>query len=219
MLLGLATPGRVGEYSKLIYLKKDQHSLGKGVSGMLIDKLFDLSFILIFGIIAIFFVPFLSLDFTNYIKTFKWFALVAPIFLVLMIVLFLYKKQKILKIFSEIIAGVKQFRPGKIFNLFLLTTTAWFVYFLSIYLVATSIGIQEKTGFLYLAFSTVIVQIAAFLPITTLGVGTREAALVFLLTPLGIPKEIIILFSLLVMANYIGLFLVCLYGWLKKPLI
>ena len=52
--IGFVTPGRLGEFVKAVYLKSDKGlSLSKGMSSVLVDRLFDLYLLIILGLIGI----------------------------------------------------------------------------------------------------------------------------------------------------------------------
>lgn len=217
-LLGLITPARVGEFSKIAYLKKDNYSLGRALLGNFLDKIFDVIFGIVFLSAAIAFMPFLPNFSINMDMLKKWAWVVAV--LTAMAALFYFKKKEMLYAFIvEIWQDIKQFKVVNLLYIFLITVVAWFFYFLMIYLIGASAGIAEMAGFFYLSFGAALGLIAGLIPVSILGMGTRDAVFVFLLLPLGIPRETIILFSLLIMFNYLSMFAICFYCWLKKPLI
>lgn len=218
-LLGLVTPGKIGDFSRMAYLKKDKHSLGRAFLGNFLDRLSDLFFISVFSIIAFFFLPLLPHLSLDYYTLIKWGGLAAALLSVLIIFFYLAKKESFYNFISEIVRDLKQFRINNILFILLISAINWLFYFFLIYLIAASINLHQTIGFLYLSFTAGIGILAAFVPISVLGIGTREATFIFLLTPLGIPKETIILFSLLVLVNYLTLFLIYLYCWFKKPVI
>ncbi len=46
--IGIITPGRLGEITKALYLKKDGYSMGKSLVSTILDRLSDFAFLLIF---------------------------------------------------------------------------------------------------------------------------------------------------------------------------
>jgi uncharacterized protein (TIRG00374 family) len=51
---GTVTPGRVGDFMKVLYLKRDRAmSIGKGMSSVLVDRVFDLYILLILGCLGL----------------------------------------------------------------------------------------------------------------------------------------------------------------------
>lgn len=218
-LLGLITPGKLGDFSKIIYLKKDNYSFSRAFLGNFLDKFFDLLFILIFSIIALFFLPLFSYSVFNYYTLFKWFGLIILVLLVIITFFYFKNRKAFYNFILEILTDIKKFKLRDIFYIFLLTIAQWFSYFLIIYFIAVSINLHHYVSFFYLSFSSALVILTVLLPISVMGIGTREAVLIFLLTPFGLTKETIILFSLLVLINYLSPFFVYLYCWIKKPLL
>jgi uncharacterized membrane protein YbhN (UPF0104 family) len=217
-LLALVTPGRLGDFSKTIYLKKEGYSTGKSILSSLLEKIFDLLFIVLFGLGAIVFLPFVPRLSINHLVALKWGGLGLATCIILAY-LFYKKSAVVKKILKDIWADFKKFKTKNILFVFLITSVTWIFYFFIIYSLATSVGLNKTVGFFYVSFLAVFSILAAILPISVMGLGTREAIFIFLLSPFGIAKETIILFSLLIMANYISLFLISFYCWLKKPLI
>ncbi|MEK7575898.1 MAG: lysylphosphatidylglycerol synthase transmembrane domain-containing protein [Patescibacteria group bacterium] len=218
-LLGLATPGKLGDFSKIIYLKKDNYSFSRAFLGNFLDKFFDLLFIFIFGIITLFFLPLVSYPIFNYYTLSKWLGLIILVLLIIIIFFYLKNKVAFYNLILEISTDLKKFKLKDTSYIFLLTITQWIIYFLIIYFIAISINIHHFISFFYLSFSSTLVILISLLPISIMGIGTREAVLIFLLTPFGLAKETIILFSLLILINYLSPFFIYLYCWIKKPLL
>lgn len=216
-LLSIITPARVGDFSKMAYLKKDGYSLSRAFLGNFLDKFFDLAFVTVFLSVSIMFLPYLPSMTWNFGIMKKWGWAV----LILAVAIFFYfrKKEPLFASLAEIWQDIKQFKFINLAYIFAITAVAWFFYFLMIYLIATSVNITPSVGFFYLSLGAAFALIAGLLPITFLGLGARDAVFIFLLLPLGIPRETIVLFSLLVLLNYLSLFAICFYCWLKKPII
>lgn len=88
------------------------------------------------------------------------------------------------------------FQPfGRLPLPFILSLSAWMVVLARTYFCAQAVGLPLSFVTLYLLMPVVIV--IEFLPITILGFGTREAALIFLLASPLISKEGLISFSLM----------------------
>ena len=78
---------------------------------------------------------------------------------------------------------------------FFLSLSAWMVVLIRTYFCAQAVGLPLSFITLYLLMPVVIV--IEFLPITILGFGTREAALIFLFASPLISKELLVSFSFL----------------------
>ncbi|MDD2753508.1 MAG: lysylphosphatidylglycerol synthase transmembrane domain-containing protein [Candidatus Portnoybacteria bacterium] len=219
LLLGLVTPGRIGDASKVLYLKKDNRSFGQAVFGVLFDKVSDLVFVALFLAITFPFLPLVPRLAVNYPALFQFSLLVGGSAIILFSFVYFKKNSRLRQLTLRTIEELKKFKIKDDLYLLILTAFTWFIYFFMIYLIAVSVGINSQIGFFYLAFSAALITLAALLPISVLGIGTREAALLFFLLPLGLNKETIVLFSLLITFNYLGLFLICFYAWFKKPMV
>lgn len=217
-LLGAITPGKIGDFSRIAYLKKDGHSMAQSSLGNFLEKFLDLAFAFFFvsvGISYLPLIPYLDIDYTSILK---WglLSFVAAILLIFA----LYKKGAGIHAFiCGVFENLKKLKLKEAALILLLTLFDWFAYFLIIYFLAFSIDITEYVGFLYLSFSATFIVIVSLLPISVLGIGTRDAALIFLLSPFGLGKETIILFSFLILLNSVAVLPLFLFCWLKKPII
>jgi uncharacterized protein (TIRG00374 family) len=217
-LFGLITPGRLGDFSKVAYLKQDKHSLTRAFLSSFLDKLFDVFFVIIFILIALPLLDFPFKFYLNYSHLIKYGLLAGIVGIIVLAILYNKYKEKISCIVHELWFDLKKFKIKNILSIFLITTATWFGYFTMIYLIAMSIGLHQSVSFLYMAFAAAFGIISALIPISILGIGTREISLLTLLIPIGIPKETVILFSLLITINYVSLALIYFYCYLKRPL-
>lgn len=217
--IGIATPGKIGDFSKMAHLKKDKHSMSGAFLGNVMDKFSDLVFAILFTVVGIFYLPFLPHFNFNYYALIKWLVIAAMAAFSISLLVFLKNRDRIIGIVLNLINGIKGIRTKSYFSIFFSTAVSWFTYYAIVYFGALGIGIGEEIGFFYLSFAATIVIFAGLIPISVLGIGTRDAALIFMLTPLGIPKEKIIALSFLMLFSFIYLSLIYLYCWLKKPLV
>lgn len=228
MLAGIITPGRLGELSRLIYLKNDGHSYGKSLFGVVLDRLFDMFFLLLFGAISMFFF------FTLFKKEIPY--IVAIIIISTIIAVLLAKTDLIKKIISKIfnfiipvkyqkswqvnlqdfIAGFKNLKTKNYFIISGITILSWIIYYFQMWLFAQSLGIHIP--FLYLSISVTIAGIITLIPISYSGIGTRDIALITLFSVVGISKELAITFSSLILSGYVLMATIGFACWLKKPL-
>jgi uncharacterized membrane protein YbhN (UPF0104 family) len=218
-LLGLATPGKLGDFSKIAYLKRDNHSFGKAFLGSMLDKLFDLAFVVVFSVILYLFFPLPLAITVNYKKIILGTIAAAATAAVIITVLCSVKKKVVKNFIAEIIYDLKNFGGRNSIAIFLITAAAWLIYFAMMYLIATSIGLNKSAGFMHISFAVALALMSSLIPISMVGIGTRDAVFLFLFLPMGINKETIIAFSFLILINYLALFAVSFYCWLKKPVI
>lgn len=216
--IGIATPGKIGDFSKMAHLKKDNHSMTGAFLGNFLDKFSDLVFAVLFTAIGVFYLPFLPPFNFNYYALIKWGVIIAVAISLIGPVVFLKNRGLIINFILDIISGIRGIKTKSYFSIFFSTAVAWFTYYIIIYSNALSIGIGQEIGFFYLSFAATMIIFAGLVPISILGIGTRDATLVFMLAPFGISKEKIIAFSFLILLSYIYLSLIYLYCWLKKPI-
>jgi len=229
LYIGGITPGRVGEISKAIYLKKDGHSFGKSLVSLVLDRLSDVIFLLTFLLFGLLF--FLN-SFHQQILIF-----IATIIL-LIFTLFIYLKSNITKFllkklfyflvpnkyqnswkinFQDFINDIKIYKFRNYLIVFSLTAFSWAFCYIQIFIIAQSVNITT-VPFLYLSVIFTIINFINLIPISILGIGTREAALFLFLSPFMISKEQIIVFSSLILLMYLFTTLVGLMCWLIKPI-
>lgn len=77
---------------------------------------------------------------------------------------------------------------------FILGIPAWIIIYSQIYIIGLSLDI--KISYFLFLFLYPIANVVAFIPITSAGLGTREATLVFLFSLFGVPPEKTIVLSL-----------------------
>jgi len=229
LYLGSVTPGRVGEISRALYLKKDGHSFGKSVVGLIIDRLSDVIFLLIFLFFGslFFFNSFLQQIFIfiaviTFLIFLFFICLKSNIAKPLLGKLFYFfipdKYQKSWKLnFQDFINDIKVYKLRNYLIVLFLTAVSWFFSYIQIFIIAKSVGIIN-VPFLYLSVIFTIISFINLIPISILGIGTREAALIFFLSSFFILKEQIIVFSSLILVMYLFNALIGLICWLIKPI-
>ena len=228
--LGLVTPGRVAELARVMYLKRDGHSVGKAFFSVFFDRFFDvasLAMIAIFGML--FFAGLLSIRRSE---------IYAALLILAAACLFVFAvvPGKIFR--SVLVGGVKLLLSKKFGNAanasiddFLGSLSAFSIktvavaagftllsisfYCMQAYLLAAAAGI--KISFVYLIFAVSVSAFVSVLPVSILGIGTRDAAFLYLFTYVGIAKELAVTYSALVFFNILVLAVVCARFWFKNP--
>jgi len=228
LYIGLLTPGKLGEVTKALYLKKDGYSMGKSLVSTALDRFSDFVFLLVFifigslfllpvlqkqiflliGIIALFIVLFLLLLKTGLTKWFlsKMFQIFIP-----------EKYQKSWKInFQDFINDFKIYRLKHYLIIFFITAFSWLFYYLQMYILAK--GLNIHIPLLYLAISVTVAGFITLIPISIFGIGTRDTALILLFAPFLIAKEQVIAFSALILLMSLFVAFVGLICYLIKPI-
>ena len=227
--IGAITPGRIGDFIKIFYLKGDDYPFGKSFATVLLDRLFDLISLLLLGYAGmLLFITFFERTIT----------ILSCIFVgtVLLIIFFIYKKDFSMGIleyissnfipgryrenakigFSDLCNGIKTLNANQIVSATFITFFAWVIYFVMMYLFALSLDINIP--FLYLATCVSISAVVTLIPISISGIGTRDATLIILFSYLGLSKESAIAFSMMILFMYFVAGFIGLVAWLKKPI-
>ncbi|HVZ79507.1 MAG TPA: lysylphosphatidylglycerol synthase transmembrane domain-containing protein [bacterium] len=223
LYLGNITPGRVGDFAKVFYLKKDlRMGLGKGLSSVLVDRVFDLYLLLILGGVGLLVNP-MPVD-----PGAQELVLAVKIFFVALIAVSLLAfnqrigglllkaafqrlmkqehRDKTDKLFEEFHSGMAAFyRPALLYPA-LLSLVSYCFFFWGCFLIAQAI--QLPINLFYLSFTVSVVNIVSLM--TFLGMGTRELALLLLFGLINLSNTQAMAYD--VMLTLIGLILFSLLG-------
>jgi uncharacterized protein (TIRG00374 family) len=229
LLLGVISPGKIGDFSRVLYLRQDGNSWEKSFLSIILDRIFDVVSLIIIGYISMFF----------FISIFsKAITLISVIFVILFIIFFVILRNKRImkklfytflnllipdrfrketrKIFINLYHDIKKITiRSLIINLFL-TVVHWGTYYLLLYTLLRAINVQIPLTHIIMGVS--IASLVNLIPISVAGIGTRDAALIVIFSLLGTSKEYAILLSLTILFLY---FVYSFWGslsWLKKPL-
>ena len=204
---GFVTPSRIGSVIRIEYLKKfAENKYGKGISNYILEKILDVSSLMLLVLISSFFFrKSLSVNYFNY-------ALIGLAALLVFTIIFMNEKRSraILRIFymkflpKKIKDGAKDgfysfyedMPERKFFPVFIFFNLInWMVLYSIFYFVALSVGIDISFFYflLFMPLTTFIGQI----PITINGLGTREAAMISFFGLLGISATKIFSMSLI----------------------
>ncbi|MCK5243607.1 flippase-like domain-containing protein [bacterium] len=229
LYLGVVTPGRLGEFAKAIYLRQAGiTTISHGFSSVLVDRLFDLYLLFLLAMAGlVFLTPWPGSD------AFGWAgfagAVIVPLIFLFsgrteQLISLLYKKvlaSKLLKFAKE---GGEQFGQGmrelmtcRIYRAGLLTLVAWLLFFFQCFLIAKAL--ELPITYMEIILVMAITNIFTFLPISISGLGTREAALCFLLLPRGISLELILAYSMgVLVVFFVAGGLMGAVAWCMRPL-
>lgn len=231
--IGIITPGRLGDLSRAYYLK-EKTSLGKALTTVVVDRIIDILILLCLAIMGIFA---FMMSYTYYTTMYIFIGVFFVLFLIL---LFLISKKgftclvlkpffkrliperyksKISEIFHEFYDGLEIMRRRK--PLILISAAVciavWFIAIFQYYLLALALNIPLSYQFLIIV--TPITLLLDSLPISFLGLGTRDAAMIFFFSFISLPAELAISFSLLLLfINYFITGFAGLLIWFKNPI-
>ena len=208
LYLGIITPGRLGEFIRVVYMKQDKGiSFSKGFSSVITDRLFDLYLLIILAAIGTWYFGLLG-AISNIFIFLLVFIILAP-FVVLnkkimnYIILILYKvavlkknKIKIEESFDDFYRGINQLIGYNLFVSIILTIISYIIFFIQCYFI--TLAMDLSISFLDITLFMAISNIVSFIPITISGLGTRDAILILLFSLVGIDSEFAVVYSFLV---------------------
>jgi len=232
IFIGFLTPGRLGEFVKALHVAHDcRISIGRSLSGVLADRLFDF-----YMLVAIALHGLLSVAPHAVGQSAELSILILAGGLSLSLFVFwldaIYYRVAYLgrrlgafgeRLFSgsswlvQMRLGLKQVSPSTLAVATLLTILAYVTLFLQAYLLATALGMSAD--FWVVTYAMAIGSVVTLLPISVSGLGTREAAVVAFLGIHGVPAELALGFSLLVFATfYVASGVLGAIAWWLKPM-
>ena len=225
---GTITPGKLGELIKVFYIRKATDiSFGKAFSSVIIDRILDLFFLLLFSLIGI-------LYFYTYKEQIALIIILLSCLILIMLFLLhnnfrnlivkLLLKLTIKRYKAEIEIQTEEFLGGmeivarfKFFFPIFLTLVAYLMYFFTCFLISKSLNMP--VSFIYLSFCMSVTVTLVLLPVSIGGLGIRDASLIFLLWQVGISKELALTYSFLFLVFInITIGAAGLFAWFKIPL-
>lgn len=208
--VGIITPGKLGELIKVYFLKNKGYNGLKSFLSVLFDRIADVLILLLFGfLIFVFFLREIGI----YISVIS----IAILFLLIVIFMLINKKSFLHKIFfkflkrfspliniekydnysfSQFFKNLRKIKKRFFLSFIFYLLISWFFYFVARYCISLSMGLG--LSFLDISIISVLTAIVTMLPVSVAGLGTREAAVIYLFSLFSLNKETALLFSLLI---------------------
>jgi len=223
IVVGAATPGRLGELIKIGYLRSKGVSTSAAVLSVGLDRLLDVAFLAIVGAGA------LAAHFGG-----RSAAVVASAMLgtaVLGVAALSYAlsahgrraagslvsrllplalSRRIQPAISSLGSQAEGLSKSTLGAVGLLTALTWIATYLAVYLCAVALGLDVP--FLDVCGVTAVSSLVTFLPISILGLGTRDVSLIALLAPFGVPATGAVALSALYLGITLWVVLACSYS-------
>lgn len=211
---GLVSPGRTGEMIKAVYLRNEkQVTVGRGVASVFLDRLFDFYVLAMLGYWGVFHFFSLSHKLFSLCAFFVMFILFPAL---IMSNNFLFKRVAealynlmFLKLDNRLFTGqIKEFLGAVKISIvgrgiwlpIVFTALSYAFHFLESFLLARLLLID--ISFLTIVCFISISNIACLLPVTILGMGTRELSLVSLFSLVGLKAESAIAYSFILFFSF-----------------
>jgi glycosyltransferase 2 family protein len=224
--IGMITPGRIGEFVKIYYIKTKKSEFGKKVIGVLVDRGFDLGILFMIAYISLFFFP------KHLLNLVIMFSIVAGVMVILTTIIALKKlpsmlrfmmtkfmpekiKQRIGKQVVNLSGFVKIFTAKNYMVMFLYSVVSYFFYYLIFYFLARSIFLEIPL--FYLIACLAVTSIVTYIPISILGIGTRDISLIFLFGLISISYENAVAYSFLILLIHLSGALFGFVAWVVNP--
>ncbi len=224
VFVGVATPGRVGEFVKTVHLTRRGMSFGAAAASVLIDRLLDIFFMAFVAVAALFSLSLKGLESAPKV------AGVVVVFAIGALAVWKATRstgpercleilaQKLPERLSRICARLasisRDFREtvqglsvSQLAGAIALTACAWATSYFANYLLACSLSLN--IGYFDIVGISAITSLAAQLPITILGAGTRDAAMIVVLARYGATSEQAVALSMLFLAIMVCTALFC----------
>lgn len=191
---GLGTVG--GDVTRALALKPEKGKRAAAFASVIADRIHGLGVLVTIGAIGIAFVQPAVLG--PHAGLFAWIAVIGLTIAWFFGPLILVRATKLSPKFGETAVNISRAFPTKpklffaaTFLSVILHTSQLYIH----YLMARALGIDLSMGYI---FATIpIVNAASSLPVSIQGLGVREGAYLFLLTPLGIEPEVCVAFGAL----------------------
>jgi len=210
--LGAATPGRLGELARVLYLKRDLGiGAGAGLSSIVLDRLFDLYALLAAGAAAVWIMGLAG--------RLSWLFAIAATAVLALPALAVHPRfgRRLAAILLGIVSrttlgrsladGAAEFYDGvhrllgpRLLLDGLLTAAAYAALFAAAALLAAALDIRLAP--LEAGLLLGLANLVALIPVTVAGVGTRDAALVLAFAAIDLPQAQALAFSALVLAVF-----------------
>lgn len=227
-VIGMITPGQLGEMGKFMYLKKDGHPATKAIMSVVLDRVFDVVLLVFWGLVGLvlFFGPsreiiwlfVLVLAASILIVFFVKNKPLRDRFLKLIAPIIPKKYRNSLQSLPETIAKeVKKLTAVNYTFIISLSAISWVFFFFQANFLIKAINVNN-IPFIYVALAATLARFISLIPISILGLGTREGTLLVLLTPYHVLPESVVSFSLLMAIIMLMVGLIGLFFWFKKPI-
>ncbi|MDH5673276.1 MAG: flippase-like domain-containing protein [Myxococcales bacterium] len=221
LFAGVATPGRVGEFVKTVHLTRAGAPFGRAFSSVLLDRLLDVGLLFVVGLAG-----FLIIAAPDHIG--RWAGpIVAFVLIAGMGLSLLLTRPRIANAIGRMAAAaapanyrgwiettladffdsLRTIKLGALAISALITIACWILTYLGNYLLSRSLGLGFS--FAEICGISAICSLVTLVPISVMGAGTRDAALVVILARYGYGSGDAVALSALFLTLPLSLGLLC----------
>ena len=210
----------VGTFAKVIYLKRDGHGILQPILSVIIDKYYDYLLPLIFGIASVLLVwvkvdsdaglvLFALATIMGYFPARQACLLLSAPFVPARLKTMFFKKE------WNIEAHLAHIFDTLTFRIYLFSVAAFGLYFASIFFLAA--GLALDLSFFQVVLIMTITSLIAFIPISFLGIGTRDAGLIAVFSFFGYSAEQAVALSMALLLLRIAVVSMGSFFWFINP--
>ncbi|MBW2459295.1 MAG: flippase-like domain-containing protein [Deltaproteobacteria bacterium] len=223
LFVGTVTPGRVGEFIKVIHLRRWGASPGSALASVLLERFPDITFLLTVGAVSVALfafpqlggaaAPILVVGAPLAAMGLFWLLLGPGTEALLRLLSMVMPKRLAAKIRAThdgFVTATKAVRRRTVALVMLLTLAAWAMNYFSNYLFARSLGLP--LDYFEVAAISASCTLVALLPISIMGAGTRDAALIVMLGYYHVSQPRAVALSLLFLSLILCNALLCAYS-------
>lgn len=208
--VGTLTPGQSGDLIRTLYLQ-DKNPSSKSLPTIIIDRLFDITALILIGIPGIIII--------SYYTQHHIYSIYPVILIPLILTAILTNKRLMRRIFNIFLTKfipkqkktyikkyVNEFynslqiitrQKKQVIGLSILSSTIWILGAIQTYFIIIALGID--ISFLYVIAFTPIILLTNLIPISISGIGTRDITMIFFFSLINIPSTYAISASLLLL--------------------
>ncbi len=222
VFIGMPTPGRIGEFYKIVHLRNRGIPVGRALASVLLDRILDVAMLVVVGASAV--VLLLGGDeratagaiVAGFAAALlgaralvcgtpgeilgRWLGPVAPGRLV----------ERVRTLRADLCGALGDLGAREHLLSAALTVAAWSTNYLAAWLLARALGLPLSV--VDAAGISAVGSLASFLPISVMGAGTRDLAVVALLALYGVGRAEALAFSTLLLSFNVATALVCAYS-------
>jgi len=219
-MVAIMVVAAVGAFSKAVYLKRDGHGLLQPLLSIIADKYYDYLLPLIFGAISVFIVwlklgsnigmiIFAFITCLAFIPARKACLLISPRLLPRRLNVLVQKKN------WHISEQLIKMHDILNFKIYILSITAFGLYFVSIFCLTK--GLLLELSFFQVVLIMTITSLITMIPISFLGIGTRDAGLIAVFSFFGHTPDQAVALSMALLLLRIAIVLIGSIFWVLDP--
>jgi uncharacterized membrane protein YbhN (UPF0104 family) len=219
-MVAIMVVSAVGTFVKAVYLKRDGHGLLRPILSIAVEKYYDYLLPLIFGAVSFFLVwigvnsdvgliLFLFLTCLAFVPTRRACLLLSPRLLPRRLKDMLQKKG------WHITEHLTKINDILNFKIYLYSVAAFGLYFLGIYCLTKGLGLEF--GFFQVVLIMTITSLITLIPVSFLGIGTRDAGLLAVFSFFGHTPEQAVALSMALLLLRIAIVFIGSIFWFSDP--